>query len=150
MQVHFREVDPFNCWIWLKFLEVPAQGERNYIDGVLDSWYVIGRLGGFNAENMQTNDSGSDLSWMNYDNDEASKAMPALMHNLGQLEYQDSWARFWVDFGTSDSLTIDVLINVLRQLDSDVVQIEELFIGGVNSNWPVDEHPDSVFPSSIE
>ena len=147
MDIRFREVDPFNCWLWIRFSEPPSQGERNYVDGVFDSWYVIGRLGGFNAENLQVNDAGSDLSWMAYDNDGAESAMPALMHNMGQLEYQQEWGRCWVDLGTSDGVSIDVLINALRQLDSDVVQIEELVVGGVNENWPVEEHPDSVFPA---
>ena len=147
MDIRFREVDPFNCWFWIRFSEPPSQGERNYVDGVFDSWYVIGRLGGFNAENLQVNDAGSDLSWMAYDNDGAESAMPALMHNMGQLEYQNEWGRCWVDLGTSDGVAIDVLINALRQLDSDVVQIEELVVGGVNDNWPVEEHPDSVFPA---
>ena len=147
MDIRFREVDPFNCWLWIRFSEPPSQGERNYVDGVFDSWYVIGRLGGFNAENLQVNDAGSDLSWMAYDNDGAESAMPALMHNMGQLEYQNDWGRCWVDLGTSDGVAIDVLINALRQLDSDVVQIEELVVGGVNENWPVEEHPDSVFPA---
>tara|TARA_B100000405_G_scaffold273847_1_gene214440 strand:+ start:236 stop:685 length:450 start_codon:yes stop_codon:yes gene_type:complete len=147
MEIRFREVDPFNCWLWIRFSEPPSQGERNYVDGVFDSWYVIGRLGGFNAENLQVNDAGSDLSWMAYDNDGAESAMPALMHNMGQLEYQNEWGRCWVDLGTSDGVAIDVLINALRQLDSDVVQIEELVVGGVNDNWPVEEHPDSVFPA---
>ena len=147
MDIRFREVDPFNCWLWIRFSEPPSQGERNYVDGVFDSWYVIGRLGGFNAENLQVNDAGSDLSWMAYDNDGAESAMPALMHNMGQLEYQNEWGRCWVDLGTSDGVAIDVLINALRQLDSDVVQIEELVVGGVNENWPVEDHPDSVFPA---
>ena len=146
MDIRFREVDPFNCWLWIRFSEPPSQGERNYVDGVFDSWYVIGRLGGFNAENLQVHDAGSDLSWMAYDNDGAESAMPALMHNMGQLEYQNDWGRCWVDLGTSDGVAIDVLINALRQLDSDVVQIEELVVGGVNENWPVAEHPDAVFP----
>ena len=147
MDIRFREVDPFNCWLWIRFSEPPSQGERNYVDGVFDSWYVIGRLGGFNAENLQGHDAGSDLSWMTYDNDGAESAMPALMHNMGQLEYQNDWGRCWVDLGTSDGVAIDVLINALRQLDSDVVQIEELVVGGVNENWPVEDHPDSVFPA---
>ena len=146
MDIRFREVDPFNCWLWIRFSEPPSQGERNYVDGVFDSWYVIGRLGGFNAENLQVLDAGSDLSWMVYDNDGAESAMPALMHNMGQLEYQNDWGRCWVDLGTSDGVAIDVLINALRQLDSDVVQIEELFVGGVNDKWPVEEHPDAIFP----
>ena len=147
MDIRFREVDPFNCWLWIRFSEPPSQGERNYVDGVFDSWYVIGRLGGFNAENLQVHDAGSDLSWMAYENDGAESAMPALMHNMGQLEYQNEWGRCWVDLGTSDGVAIDVLINALRQLDSDVVQLEELVVGGGNENWPVEDHPDSVFPA---
>ena len=149
MDIRFREVDPFNCWLWIRFSEPPSQGERNYVDGVFDSWYVIGRLGGFNADNLQVHDAGSDLSWMTYDNDNdgAESAMPALIHNIGQLQYQNDWGRCWVDLGTSDGVAIDVLINALRQLDSDVVQIEELVVGGVNENWPVEDHPDSVFPA---
>ena len=79
MDVRFREVDPFNCWVWLRFSEIPSEGERNYVDGIFDSWYVIGRLGGFNAENLQVHEEAEDLSFMRYDNDDASSAMPALM-----------------------------------------------------------------------
>ncbi len=148
MEVHFREIDPFNCWIWLHFSDVPGEGERNYIDGVFDSWYVLGRLGGFNAENLQSHQSGADLSWMVYDNDEAASIMPAVMHNLGQLEYQGDWARCWVDLGTCDSIAIDVLINSFQQINGDVVELKQIFIGGVNDDWPVEDHPDSIFPSA--
>ena len=147
MEVRFREIDPFNCWIWLRFSDVPSEGERSYLDGVFDSWYVIGRLGGFNAENLQAHEAGSDLSWMNYETQEAINVMPALMHNLGHLEYQGEWARCWADLGTCDALAIDVLINSLRQIDRDVVEIEQLLIGGVNDDWPIEDHPDSIFPS---
>ena len=148
MEVRFREVDPFNCWIWLHFSDVPGQGERNYLDGIFDSWYVLGRLGGFNAENLQSHNEGSDLSWMVYDNEETSNSLPSLMHNLGQLEYQGNWARCWVDLGTCDPLSIDILINSLSQLDKDLVPLEELLVGGVNEDWLVEDHPDSVFPTA--
>ena len=58
MEVRFREVDPFNCWIWLRYSGVPSKGEKDYIDGIFDSWYVLGRLGGFNSENLQTHEMG--------------------------------------------------------------------------------------------
>ena len=147
MKVRFREIDPFNCWIWLRFYNVPSKAERDYVDGVFDSWYVIGRLGGFNAANLQSQEEGADLSWMNYDNEEATNVLPSLMHNVGQLEYEGQWSRCWVDLGTSDSLAIDVLINTLHQIDVDFVKIEELCIGGVNDDWSVNEHPDAVFTS---
>ena len=53
----------------------------------------------------------------------------------------------WIDLGTSDGVSLDILINTLRQLDAAVVQIVELVVGGVNEDWPVEEHPDSVFPA---
>ena len=146
MDVRFREVDPFNCWLWLHFADVPSQGEQNYVDGIFDSWYVIGRLGGFNAENLQVHEEGADLSWITYDNEDARSVIPALMHNMGQLEYQGCWARCWVDLGTSDAVALDVLINALQQIDSDVVQLDAVWIGGVNDDWPVEPHPDSIFP----
>ena len=148
MEIRFREVDPFNCWIRLRFSEVPNEGIRSYIDGIFDSWYVMGRLGGFNSENLQAHEAGSDLSWMPYDIEESSKVMPALMHNLGHLEYEGEWARCWVDLGTCDAIALDVLINIFMQIDGDVLQIKEMLIGGVNEDWSVEEHPDSIFPSA--
>tara|TARA_Y100001968_G_C19443324_1_gene763809 strand:- start:2013 stop:2465 length:453 start_codon:yes stop_codon:yes gene_type:complete len=150
MDVRFREIDPFNFWIWIHFGNVPGKGERNYIDGIFDSWYVIGRLGGFNAENLQSHEEGADLSWMSYDNEEASSTLPSLMHNIGQLEYQGAWARCWVDLGTCDALAIDILINSLRQIDIDIVELQEVFIGGENEDWPIEDHPDAVFSSLKE
>ena len=67
--------------------------------------------------------------------------------NMGEIEYRSEWARCWLDLGTSDALALDVLINTLRQLDTDVVEIEELLIGGVNDDWPVEDHPDNPFTS---
>ena len=106
---------------------------------------VLGRLGGFNSENLQTHEEGSDLSWMSYDNDQKNSSLPALMHNLGIMEYQNLWARCWVDFGTSDSLSIDILINSLNEISNNYVKIEELIIGGENNDWAIEEHEDLVF-----
>ena len=145
MKVIFREIDPFNCWIWIKFFEAPNQAEKNYLDGVFDSWYVLGRLGGFNSENLQSYETGSELSWISYDNDHFNSVLPSLMHNLGEMEYQNLWSRCWVDFGTSDSLSMDILINVLNQVSNDYVKIDELVFGGENEDWIVGDHPDLIF-----
>ena len=110
MKILFREVDPFNFWIWIRFANVPGKGERGYIDGIFDSWYVIGRLGGFNAGNLQCHEEGAELSWMAYDDETSNSTLPSLMHNIGQLEYQGEWARCWADLGTCDALALDILI----------------------------------------
>lgn len=130
----------------MRFAAAPGQGERGYLETAFDSWFFLGKLGGFNAENLQAHDAGAELSWLAYDADEAARALPALMHNMGPIEYQGEWARCWLDLGTSDAFGLDVLINVLRQLDNDVVEIEELLIGGLNEDWPVEEEPESLFP----
>jgi len=38
------------------------------------------------------------------------------------------------------------LINALGQLNNDVLEIEELLIGGLNDDWPIEEQPDALFP----
>ncbi|QEY31841.1 DUF3531 family protein [Synechococcus sp. RSCCF101] len=145
MDIHFREVDPFNCWLWLRFLSSPQGGERAYVNGVLDSWFVLGKLGGFNAGNQQVQEVADSLSWMAYNHDQADQALPALMHSMSEPEYRGEWMRVWVDFGTSDAVALDVLINALRQLDADVVQLQTLLVGGENEDWPVEEPADLTF-----
>ena len=103
------------------------------------------RVLSFNSENLQTHEEGSDLSWMTYDNEQKESTLPALMHNLGVMEYQNLWSRSWVDFGTSDSLSIDILINALNEISNNYVKIDELIIGGENSDWSIEEHEDLVF-----
>lgn len=146
MDVHFREVDPFDCWIWLRFDHPLGDGERGYLETAFDSWFFLGKLGGFNAENLQAHEAGAELSWLAYDGESEGRAMPALMHSMSALEVQHDRARCWVDLGTSDAIALDVLINTLRQLDRDVVEIRELVIGGVDEDWPVEEQPGVLFP----
>jgi hypothetical protein len=146
MEVRFREFDPFNCWIWLRFAHPPGQGERGYVETAFDSWFFLGKLGGFNAENLQAHEEGAELSWMTYDTEAAAAALPALMHNMGPMEYEGEWGRCWVDLGTSDAFGLDVLINTLRQLDNDVVEITELLVGGLNEDWPIEEQPEALLP----
>ena len=146
MEVRFREIDPFNCWIWLRFAHPPGQGERGYLETAFDSWFFLGKLGGFNAENLQAHEAGAELSWLAWDGGSAAQALLALMHNMSPLEVRGDWARFWVDLGTSDAFGLDVLINALRQLDNDLLEIEELCIGGINDDWPVEEQGEALFP----
>lgn len=145
MEVRFREVNPFNCWFWLRFAHPPGQGERAYVETAFDSWFYLGKLGGFNAENLQAHEAGADLSDLAWDGEHADRALPALMHNMGAMDYRGVWARCWLDLGTSDAFALDVLINTLRQIDRDVVELCELVIGGLNEDWPIEEDPDALF-----
>ncbi|MEL7330474.1 MAG: DUF3531 family protein, partial [Cyanobacteria bacterium J06559_1] len=82
MDVQFRECDFFNLWIWLEFDTVPSIAEQQYVEEIFNSWFFIGKLGGFNAENLQVQDTGVDISYFNYDEDESERSLLSLMHNM--------------------------------------------------------------------
>ena len=145
MHVLFREYNPFDLWIWLEFSTVPSQREKEYVEEVFNSWFFLGKLGGFDAENLQVQDVGLDISYMDYDEATANKSMMSLMHNQGDFEYEGTWGRCWFDLGTSDALALDILINSLRQLSKEHVIIERLIFGGENEDWPLGDSSRSVF-----
>lgn len=139
MQIHFREINPFDVWIWLKFTTVPSEGEKQYLEEVFNSWFYLGKLGAFNAENLQVQETGLEISYMDYDSQGYDKSLLALMHNMGEFEYQGQWARCWFDMGTADAIALDILINALKQLNEEYVTIEDLYIGGENEDWPIED-----------
>jgi hypothetical protein len=145
MQVLFRECNPFDLWIWLEFSTVPSPMEREYVEEVFNSWFLLGKLGGFDAENLQVQDVGLDISYMDYDDKAADNSLMALMHNKSEFEYEGTWGRCWFDLGTSDAMAFDILINSLRQLSKEYVNIERLFIGGQNEDWPVEDDQQYLF-----
>lgn len=138
MNVQFREVDVFNLWLWFEFAKPPDVRARQYLEEILSSWFLLGKLGGFNAENLQVQEQGYDLNFFPYDNQTADRTLQAVMHNMGEVEYRDRWARCWFDLGTSDGLALDVLINALRQFSREYVPLKTVIIGGVNPDWPVE------------
>ncbi|NEP86832.1 MAG: DUF3531 family protein [Okeania sp. SIO2C2] len=144
MEIQFREFNPFDVWIWLEFSTVPSTAEKHYIEELFDSWFLLGKLGGFNAENLQVQDAGIEVSYMEYSQEVAGQSMMAVMHNMGEVEYQGFWGRCWFDLGTSDALAIDILTNSFQRLSEEFVKIEKLIIGGQNEDWPVPENNDEM------
>lgn len=138
MEIRFRECDWFNLWIWLEFTDFPTEREKQLIDELFNSWFLLGKLGGFNAINMQVQEAGLDISQLDYDSALVEDGMMSVMHNMADVEYEDNWARCWVDLGTADAIALDILINALQQFSQDYVGIEQIIVGGQNENWPVD------------
>ncbi len=138
MQVQFREFSQFDVWFWIEFSNAPSEQEKKLIEEVFSSLFFLGKLGGFNAENTQVQETGLDLSYMNYDNDAAESSMMSVMHNMSDFEYEGNWGRCWMDLGTSDAIAIDVLINSLSRLSTEYVEILQLLIGGENEDWEID------------
>ena len=147
MQVQFRECDFFNLWIWLEFDTVPSIAEQQYVEEIFNSWFFMGKLGGFNAENIQVQETGVDISYFNYDEEESERSLLSLMHYMGEVEFKGLWSRCWLDLGTTDALALDVLINTMRQFSKDYGEIRQIIIGGENEDWPTPtENPEAAFP----
>ena len=148
MEVQFREFNPFDLWIWLKFPTIPSRMEQQYIEELLNSWFYLGKLGGFNAENLRVQDAGVEISYMEYERSRLDNSLMSLMHNMGDIEYLGVWGRCWFDLGTSDLIAIDVLINALDRLSKEFVQIDKIIIGGQNEDWPTNNSNNSSFYNS--
>lgn len=145
MEIKFREFDPFDLWFWIEFENVPSEMEKQYVEELFNSWFYLGKLGGFNAENLQVQDTGIDISYMQYDIELANNSLMSPMHNMGNFEYLGIWGRCWFDLGTSDLIAIDILINAFKQLNAEYLMIKQLIIGGENEDWQVDKHDDDKF-----
>jgi hypothetical protein len=64
-RVAFRDVDPFNLWVWLELAAPPTASERDMLQGLLKSWFIIGKLGGYDSARMQVyNNASGDLSYL--------------------------------------------------------------------------------------
>ncbi len=144
MEVSFREFNPFDVWIWLEFETVPSLQEQHYIEELFNSWFYLGKLGGFNAERLQVQDTGVEVSYLEYDTYQADASLMSLMHNMGSFEFLGTWGRCWFDLGTCDLMALDILINSLTQLNQEYVVISQLIIGGVNEDWEVEEKSNFV------
>lgn len=144
MQVSFREFNPFDLWIWLEFETVPSTMEQQYIEELFNSWFYVGKLGGFNAENLQVQETGIEISYMDYDPDYSEENLMSLMHNMGSFEFLGTWGRCWFDLGTSDLISLDILINALSQLSKEFVVIKQLIIGGENEDWEIEKQTSFV------
>eukprot|EP01018_Ginkgo_biloba_P022366 Gb_14630 [translate_table: standard] len=129
VKVSFRDFNPIDSYIWIELYDAPSDRDVDFLGSAIRSWYVLGRLGGFNCMNLQLTELSINET-PRYDVDKASKSLSSSFHDISNLEFQDNLARFWVDMGTSDPLALDVLINALICLSSDYIGIKQLVFGG--------------------
>ena len=144
MLVRFGEFKSNNLWIWVESHNPIAEQEEPLVDEVFKAWFVLGKLGGFNSENMQVQSNFFEVSRMTYDMELANgeSDVPAcVFHAMGGPEYKGRWARAWFDLGSADEMCVDVLINAFIQLSREYFGIKTLVIGGENAapDWPAAE-----------
>ncbi|XP_030459752.1 uncharacterized protein LOC115679860 [Syzygium oleosum] len=128
-KVSFRDFNPAESYIWFELYGSPSDRDVDLIGSVIQSWYVMGRLGAFNSSNMQLANMSMDYDPL-YDADKGTNAMPSSFHDISDVEFQDNWGRFWVDLGTSDYFAVDVLLNCLTVLSSEYLGIQQIVFGG--------------------
>lgn len=128
-KVTFRDFNPLDSYIWFELYGSPSDREVNLIGSVIQSWYVMGRLGAFNSSNLQVGNASMEYDPL-YDADKGFNVMPSSFHDISDVEFQDNWGRVWVDLGTSDFLSIDVLLNCMTVLSADYLGIQQIVFGG--------------------
>ncbi|KAK4778349.1 hypothetical protein SAY87_018536 [Trapa incisa] len=128
-KVSFRDFNPAGSYIWFELYGSPTDRDVNLIGSAIQSWYVMGRLGAFNSTNLQLTNMSTEYDPL-YDADKGMKVMPSSFHDIGDIEFQDNWGRFWVDLGTSDYMAIDVLLNCMTMLSSEYLGIQQIVFGG--------------------
>ncbi|KAJ7969430.1 DUF3531 domain-containing protein [Quillaja saponaria] len=128
-KVSFRDFNPLDSYIWFELYGSPSDRDVDLIGSVIQSWYVMGRLGAFNSSNLQLANSSMDYNPL-YDADKGFKVMSSSFHDIGDIEFQDNWGRVWVDLGTCDYFAIDVLLNCLTVLSSEYFGIQQIVFGG--------------------
>ncbi|KAG2485664.1 hypothetical protein HYH03_015636 [Edaphochlamys debaryana] len=142
-RVSFRAISPLGLWVWMEFAQEPVAGEKEMLEGVLKSWFAVGKLGGYNSQNLQVyQNADDDQSYFDYDNDDmgaGEQRMASYIHDIGEVEFNESWARVWIDMGTADELALDVLINTLVGYSANMAALKSVTLGGSNEDWPVPE-----------
>lgn len=128
-KVSFRGFNPVDSYIWFELYGSPTDRDVDLIGSVIQSWYVMGRLGAFNASNLQLANQSMEHNPL-YDAEKGFKVMPSSFHDISDVEFQDNWGRFWVDLGTSDFFAVDVLLNCLTVLSSEYIGIQQVVFGG--------------------
>ncbi|KAF7809557.1 uncharacterized protein G2W53_036300 [Senna tora] len=128
-KVSFRDFNPVDSYIWFELFGSPTDRDINLIGSVIQSWYVMGRLGAYNSSNLQLANSSVEYDPL-YDAEKGFNVMPSSFHDIGDVEFQDNWGRVWVDLGTSDYFAIDVLLNCLTALSSEYLGIQQIVFGG--------------------
>lgn len=139
MAVRFREVDQFDLWVWAQVPSSLSNEQRETLSEVLKAWFILGRLGGYNAANSQVQahaDAGSgSVSGMPYaplsEDDGAGPAFNA----MAEPEFRDNWLRCWFDLGAADEVALDVLVNAFAGVSREHIPVAQLIIGGINDDW---------------
>jgi hypothetical protein len=137
-KVEFRAMDPFDTWIWIELYEPAVGGAAEMLQEVVNSWFMLGKLGAFDSSNLQVlYADGRDFEY-----EEPDERLLATMHEMTEMEFRGLWGRFCVDMGTSDELAFDILLNALRTFSREHVAIRTIQVGGEgidSDDWPLPE-----------
>ncbi|MEN9206329.1 MAG: DUF3531 family protein [Thermostichales cyanobacterium SZTDM-1c_bins_54] len=128
LPIRFRDCRWSQLWIWIELVSPPSESDQAYLQQVLESWYTLGVLGGFNAGCLPIQEAGVDLDQFVYPAD--NESLPSLMHNLGDISFDGCWLSTWADMGTADGLALDILCNALTTLSREYVLLKQVVFGG--------------------
>ncbi|MEW5314480.1 MAG: hypothetical protein WDW38_005976 [Sanguina aurantia] len=135
--ITFREVNTFRLWVWMRFARPALEEDKEMLQSVVRSWFLVGKLGGYNGQNLQVyNGNSEDQSYFDYENLDAGDSMSSLLHEVGDVEYK----------GLVGAPPLDVLLNLLVGYSRDLCGIDHIFVGGDNEEWRVPEEEEDNGP----
>merc|ERR1712151_1232439 len=130
--------DLSNVMVWVKFRDNPTVSTQETFATVVKSHYICGKLGGFNSGHFHIFSAGwTDLEegkMMKYKDETAGN--PACLHGLSGIEVKGRYARFFLDIGSADELSLEILLNMLIGFSRDIVPLDQVIIGGAKSERP--------------
>lgn len=145
MAVNLNRYDTFKLWLWIELYEPATADQKELLEAVLTSWFTVGRLGGYNAQNLQVHYKGSSgKTNYTYDDTQCDTSMEAMFHDMGSPEYRGVTCRCWINIGTADELAVDILINALNTFSQENMGIRRLTIGGDNKAWPLPKDDQTI------
>ncbi|KDD73378.1 hypothetical protein H632_c2241p1, partial [Helicosporidium sp. ATCC 50920] len=126
---------PSRLWLELQLKPGHTTEGRQTVQEVVACWFALGRLGAFNAANLQLQHATGPPSRARYETQGCGRRAgepPALMHALSAWEADEDKGllRVGVDLGSADPLALDCLISALETLSREVVGIASLTVGG--------------------
>mmetsp|Transcript_24584 Transcript_24584/g.43622 ORF Transcript_24584/g.43622 Transcript_24584/m.43622 type:complete len:199 (-) Transcript_24584:784-1380(-) len=117
---------PFYTNIKLIFYATSSETFKQSLKYVLNSWFILGKFGAYNSLNLQLNyninEKNDNLSYFDSSN------LTQEIQSVNFIYYDKNSCIINVNLGTSDELSLDILINAVIGLNSNQNEVKKLIV----------------------
>lgn len=120
------ECSVLNLKIKIIFYENSSVIFKQSLKHILNSWFILGKFGAYNSLNLQLNyninEKNDNLSYFD------SSSLTQEMQSVNFIYYDKNSCIINVNLGTSDELSLDILINAVIGLNSNQNEVKKLLV----------------------